>query len=69
MIVSILLTLIVSSSFAAIGFFTGGDIYRWFFVSFVSQFILFFIINNTTFWLWTQQKKCIILKAERVIED
>ncbi len=48
MIVSILLTLVVSTSFAIIGYFTGGDIYRWFFISLVCQFVLFFIINTLT---------------------
>jgi len=48
MIVSILLTLVVSTSFAIIGYFTGGDIYMWFFISFICQFVLFFIINTLT---------------------
>jgi phage FluMu protein Com len=48
MVISILITFVVSTLFAVIGYFTGGDIFRWFFVSFICQFIFFFILNTIT---------------------
>lgn len=37
----------VSGIFALIGFFTGGNLFQWFFVSLVMQFIVFFLFNIT----------------------
>lgn len=48
MIVSILITLCISFIFGVIGYFTGGDIVRWFSISLVLQYVIFFIINSIT---------------------
>lgn len=45
MIISILITLAVSGVFALIGFFTGGNVFQWFSISLVMQFIVFFLFN------------------------
>jgi len=48
MLVSILITFCVSGLLAIIGYFTGGNPIQWFGISFVLQYIIFFIVNTVT---------------------
>lgn len=66
MIISILITLAVSSIFALIGFFTSGNVFQWFFVSLITQFIVFFLFNivmKSYFQLKTNQLEVARLNA------
>lgn len=44
----LLVTFIISFILGSVGFFTGGDFLRWFFISLFVQFGIFFIINLIT---------------------
>ena len=46
MLRSLLITCSIGVGFGLVGLFTGGDFLRWFGISFVSQFVLFFIFNS-----------------------
>lgn len=48
MINGFLLTFVISLAFGVLGYFTGHNFIEWTGIAFISQFVVFFIVNMTT---------------------